>query len=281
MRFTVLPFLFVGLIGSASADVCCPSGCVPLYNGTLACVHNSTGTACGTGATCNTPPSPGSGPSGTGTGGAVVPVPPGPVCTSSLICTYSNGVATIKDNEYGGPGVVYKGPQPPRSVYTRVVYAKGCVGGGASLEIPFDGQSTLNLYNLHYNNFCTNELPMTFIARVGAIPETAGSCDCSVELPAPPYGRDSCREGFIWRGATQQDHVCVTPARHDAVVEENANAGSTRAGKGKYGANTCKPGFVWRAAAASDLVCVTPASREQVKAENAVAWDRVAHIAGQ
>ncbi len=280
MRSTLLLFSFVGLIGSARADICCPSDCVPLYNGTLACVHNSSGAACGSGVTCNTPPPPGGGASGSASGSVVVP-PQGPVCTSSLICTFSNGVVTIKSNEYGGPGVVYNTPQPPRSVYTRVVYAKGCVGGGASLEIPFDGQGTLNLFNLHYNNLCTNELPMTFRARVGAIPETDGPCDCRVELPAPPFGRDSCREGFVWRGATPLDHVCVTPARHDAVVEENANANSTRAGKGKYGANTCKPGFVWRAAAASDVVCVTPASREQVKAENSVAWDRVAHIAGQ
>lgn len=280
MHFTALLFSFVGLIGSARADICCPSGCVPLYNGTLACVQTSSGNACGSGVTCN---ASGAGGSSGGPGqGSYVGLPDtGPSCGASLACSYSNGVATIKVNEYGGPGVVYKAPQPPHAVYTRVVYAKGCVGGGASLEVPFGGAGTLNLYALHYHNSCTNELPMTFRARIGALPETVGSCDCNIELPAPPYGRDSCREGFIWRGAAKGDNVCVTPSRHDAVVQENANASSTRAGQGKYGANTCKPGFVWRSATASDLVCVTPPSRQQVKAENAVAWDRVAHIAGQ
>ena len=279
MRFTVLLCLFGGLIGSASADICCPSGCVPLYNTTLACVTSS-GNACGNGVTCNSPGS-GSGSGGGGPGSVEGPPNTGPSCGESLICSYSNGVATIKVNEYGGPGVIYHQPQPPHNVYTRLVYAKGCVGAGAPLEIPFGGEGTLNLYPLNYHQSCTNELPMSFRAKIGSLPETVGPCDCNIQLPAPPYGPASCRQGFIWRGASKGDNVCVTPARHDAVLQENANAGSTRAGTGKYGANTCKPGFVWRAASAGDLVCVTPASRQQVKAENAVAWDRVAHIAGQ
>jgi hypothetical protein len=281
MRFTVLLCLFGGLIASARADICCPSGCVPLYNGTLACVTSPGGPACANGVACNTPPA-GSGSAGGGPGSvAENPQPPGPYCSASLLCSYSNGVATIKANEYGGPGVVYHQPQPPHFVYTRVVYAKGCVGGGATLVVPFGGDNTQNLYTLDYHHFCTNEVPMSFRAKIGELPERVGPCDCEVELPAPPYGADTCRQGFIWRGASKGDAVCVIPARHDAVVQENANASSTRAGQGKYGVNTCKPGFVWRAASAGDLVCVTPASRQQVKAENLVAWDRVAHIAGQ
>lgn len=177
-------------------------------------------------------------------------------------------------------GTGYKNP-PKYWVYTRVVYAGGCVGAGAPLNIPLDGKATLNLLTLQYHNLCTNALPMTFLARIGSFPDSVGSCDRSIRLPAPAYGPASCRQGFVWRNAFDGDTVCVTPARQTQVQGENANAGSTRAGSGAYGPNTCRSGFVWRAARPTDLVCVTPQSRDQVKSENDTAWDRVAHIAGQ
>ena len=117
-----------------------------------------------------------------------------------------------------------------------------------------------------------------FLARVGSFPDSLGSCDCSAALPAPPYGANSCRQGYVWRNAFDGDVVCVPPAWKTQVQIENGNAGSTRAGGNS---NTCKSGFVWRAARPADLVCVTPQSRAQVKLENDTAWDRVAHIAGQ
>jgi hypothetical protein len=278
MRSFVLSFLIFGLFGAARAAVCCPDGCVPLNQG-LACVKDAVGTPCGNGVTCNAPGSGGGGQGGSG-GGVSGYNPPGPVCATSVYCSYANGVAKIGVNVDGG-GVIYHGPQPPQTVYTRVVYAKGCVGAGATVKVPFGKETTLNLYNLNYHAQCTNEVPMSFRARVGEFPEANEPCGCDLPLPAPAYGPNTCRQGYIWRGAVAGDNVCVVPARHDAVLKENAARNSTRAGQGTYGPNTCKPGFVWRAAVPSDAVCVTPASREQVKAENASAWDRVAHIAGQ
>jgi hypothetical protein len=271
----LLNALVFGAIQGARAAVCCPSGCVPLYNGTAACVKAGTNLSCGSGAICGGgggSPSAGNGQPGT----YVVPIIPPSACGLWLQCSYANGVATV--SIVNSSGTRYKNP-PKEWVYTRVVYAKGCVGGGAALSIPVDGsKATLNLLKLQYHNLCTNELPMSFLARIGSFPDSVGSCDCRIALPAPPYGPASCRQGFVWRNAFDGDTVCVTPARHTQVQNENASAGSTRAGGG---ANTCKNGFVWREARSSDLVCVTPQSRAQVKSENGTAWDRVAHIAGQ
>ena len=270
--------LLIGFIQSAKADVCCPSTCVPLYNGTTACVKAGTNLSCGSGSICGSggarPPSGGDG--GTGTH-VTFPIPPA-TCGLWLSCGYSNGVATV--SVVNSSGTRYTHP-PTYWVYTRVVYAKGCPGGGAALNIPLDGKATLNLYTLKYHNLCTNELPMSFRAKIGAFPEAVGPCDCNVPLPAPAYGPASCRQGFVWRGAFTGDSVCVPPARSTQVQIENAAAGSHRAGSGASGPDTCKNGFVWREARPSDLVCVTIQSRAQVKLENDTAWDRVAHIAGQ
>jgi hypothetical protein len=208
---------------------------------------------------------------------------PSPSCGNSLICNYANGVVTVAVNYYGGPGVIYHAPQPPESVYTEVVYAKGCVGGGSNITIPFGAKGTVNLYTLPYHNLCTNELPMSFRAQIGAIPDGKGECGCSILLPPPPYGPASCRQGYVWRGAFTGDNVCVTPDRRKAVEQESANSAftATLASTSLNGPRLCKPGFVWRAARPADVICVTPQSREQVKAENASAWDHVAHIAGQ
>ena len=214
-----------------------------------------------------------SGGGGSGSAGGhqtyVVPILPPSACGLWLQCSYANGVATV--SVVNSSGTHYTNP-PKYWVYTRVVYAKGCVGGGAALNIPLDGKATVNLLTLRYHNLCTNELPMTFLARIGSFPDSLGSCDCSAALPAPPYGPNSCRQGYVWRNAFDGDVVCVPPARQTQVRIENGNAGSTRAGGS---ANTCKSGFVWRAARPSDLVCVTPQSRAQVKLENDTAWDRV------
>jgi hypothetical protein len=277
VRAVLLIALGLGAIQSAKADVCCPSGCVPLNNGTTTCVRAGTNQTCAGGSICggsSANPAPAGGQPGT----YVAPILPPSACGLFLQCTYANGVAMVSLVNSSGTG--YKNP-PKYWVYTRVVYAGGCVGAGAPLNIPLDGKATLNLFTLQYHNLCTNVLPMTFLARIGSIPDSVGSCDCSIRLPAPAYGPASCRQGFVWRNAFDGDTVCVTPARQTQVQGENANAGSTRAGSGAYGPNTCRSGFVWRAARPTDLVCVTPQSRDQVKSENDTAWDRVAHIAGQ
>lgn len=282
MRFLAMALVF-GLIQSARADVCCPSGCVPRYDGTTACMKTGTNLSCpsGSGSICtgNGGGGGGAGNGGSGTGTGVAPIVSPGSCGLYLQCSYANGVATV--SLVNSSGTHYTNP-PKYWVYTRVVYAKGCVGGGAALNIPLDGTAKLNLFTLKYHNLCTNELPMSFRARIGSFPETpVSTCDCSKPLPAPAYGPNSCRQGFVWRNAYPGDAVCVPPARMKQVEIENGNAASTRAGSGPSGPDTCKSGFVWRAARPSDLVCVTLQSRAVVKQENDTAWDRVAHIAGQ
>jgi hypothetical protein len=203
-------------------------------------------------------------------------------------CLYANGVVSVSIQ---GSEVRYNGPPPTEQVLGYLVYSdpKACVGAVTPpLKLPVTGrEQKVNLYTLNYLNCGSASPPMSFRASMGARP-TLGSrsnlspyCGCTVSLPAPPNGPNTCREGFVWRNAFDGDVVCVTPARNTQVQAENANAGSTRAGSGPSGPNTCKSGFVWRAARPSDLVCVTTQSRAQVASENATAWGRVAHIAGQ
>jgi hypothetical protein len=90
-----------------------------------------------------------------------------------------------------------------------------------------------------------------------------------------PYGPDTCKQGFVWRGAIPNDHVCVLPATATATAQENAAASAHREPNGgPYGPDTCKPGFVWRGAWDDDHVCVTPQSRDEAAADNAAAAGR-------
>ncbi|MCB9994240.1 MAG: SH3 domain-containing protein [Hyphomicrobiaceae bacterium] len=83
-----------------------------------------------------------------------------------------------------------------------------------------------------------------------------------------PYGPDTCKQGYVWREAHPQDHVCVTPQSRTLVAQENANAGLYVDPNGAYGPNSCKQGFVWREAYQGDVVCVTPQRRADVHQEN-------------
>src|SRR4051812_33350064 len=76
---------------------------------------------------------------------------------------------------------------------------------------------------------------------------------------AQDFGPDTCLQGYVWRGATAADHVCVTPAVRTQVANDNALAAARRSpGGGPYGPDTCLQGYVWRGATAADHVCVTP-----------------------
>jgi hypothetical protein len=91
----------------------------------------------------------------------------------------------------------------------------------------------------------------------------------NTSLPNLPYGPDTCKQGFVWRGAIQNDHVCVRPESRDRAANDNRNAMSRRVQNGgAYGPDTCKQGFVWREVVPSDHVCVTPQVRDQTKVEN-------------
>jgi hypothetical protein len=82
----------------------------------------------------------------------------------------------------------------------------------------------------------------------------------------------TCKSGFVWREATADDHVCVTPGTRAQAQDDNAHAASRQVSATDP---TCVSGYVWREATASDLVCVTPGTRDQAKDDNAHAADRV------
>ena len=93
----------------------------------------------------------------------------------------------------------------------------------------------------------------------------------TVEPPVP----DTCIQGYVWREAIQNDHVCVTPGVRDQTAEDNRLADSRRSPTGgAYGPDTCLPGYVWRVVVPTDLVCVTPETRDQVQQHNQLADSR-------
>jgi hypothetical protein len=100
-----------------------------------------------------------------------------------------------------------------------------------------------------------------------------------VSLTAPPahsqYGPDTCAQGYVWREAYPDDHVCVRPeVRAQAAADNAAAAGNRQPGGGPYGPETCRQGLVWREARPGDQVCVPPATREQAAMDNARAAER-------
>jgi hypothetical protein len=86
---------------------------------------------------------------------------------------------------------------------------------------------------------------------------------------------DTCKQGFVWREARPQDHVCVTPQTRSQAARDNQLAPSRRnPNGGPYGSDTCKDGFVWRDAFSGDHVCVTPQTRAQAAEDNRLAASR-------
>lgn len=89
---------------------------------------------------------------------------------------------------------------------------------------------------------------------------------------------DTCKPGFVWREAIQDDHVCVPPAVRAQAREDNARANERKLpGGGHSGPDTCKSGFVWREVIPSDHVCVTPDTRDATARDTALAGQ---HIGG-
>lgn len=90
-----------------------------------------------------------------------------------------------------------------------------------------------------------------------------------------PYGANTCIEGYVWREATPNDYVCVTPEVREQVQRDNAQAHNRKQpGGGAYGLDTCIQGYVWREATPVDHVCVLPEIREQAKRDNSQAQAR-------
>jgi hypothetical protein len=82
--------------------------------------------------------------------------------------------------------------------------------------------------------------------------------------PTATHG-DACAQGYVWREAAKNDHVCVTPMLRRLAAQDNAAA----ARRVVPGSDTCRAGFVWREAFPADHVCVTAAARAQAAADNA------------
>lgn len=98
-----------------------------------------------------------------------------------------------------------------------------------------------------------------------------------ISLAPDPHlsGPDTCKQGFVWREASQSDHVCVTTQTRAAAAEDNKHAAERRQpGGGASGPDTCKQGFVWREAIPNDHVCVTAQVRAAAANDNAHAAER-------
>ena len=102
-----------------------------------------------------------------------------------------------------------------------------------------------------------------------------GSQRQALQADSLPYGRDTCKQGFVWRQTVPDDHVCVAPETRRQAAEDNQEAAARRnVYGGRFGPDTCVKGFVWREATPDDHVCVTPERRAQAKADNAQAANR-------
>jgi hypothetical protein len=92
---------------------------------------------------------------------------------------------------------------------------------------------------------------------------------------APKSDPNICKQGYVWREATPDDVVCVTPQIRTRTRGENSRASLRREPNGgSYGADTCKQGFVWREATSGDRVCVLPRIRSEAAEDNKQAGAR-------
>jgi hypothetical protein len=90
----------------------------------------------------------------------------------------------------------------------------------------------------------------------------------------PPFGPDTCKQGYVWREAIPSDHVCVPPATRSQTALDNSQAANRRNPTGPFGSDTCIQGYVWREAFPNDHVCVPPATRSQAASDNSQAASR-------
>ena len=113
---------------------------------------------------------------------------------------------------------------------------------------------------------------LSHIHRVLLLCVVTGFAASYAGAAAPP---DACIDGYVWREAYPDDHVCVALATREQAAADNKLATTRREPQGgAYGADTCKPGFVWRDARPNDYVCVTPEVRAQTARDNSLAHTR-------
>ncbi len=136
-----------------------------------------------------------------------------------------------------------------------------------------------------WDTYCTGLAQVRCIARPSPI-QTGGVADARmsgaivspaavIATPAPAatpaVDPNTCKSGYVWRGARPADLVCVTPEARQRTASENAAAGSRVDPNGAYGPATCISGYVWREAFEGDTVCVPPETRDLVRSENQAA----------
>ena len=83
------------------------------------------------------------------------------------------------------------------------------------------------------------------LACVAAVAATPVLALASVSAPAAgDHGPLTCLDGYVWRQATPQDHVCVTPAVRGQTARDNALAPSRRTTTpGTFGPDLCAAGL--------------------------------------
>lgn len=124
--------------------------------------------------------------------------------------------------------------------------------------------------------FATHPKTVAFsLAMLGTV--GVGASQASAAADPLPYGPDTCIQGYVWREANPQDHVCVTQTVRSQTAQQNQAAAQHRdPNGGAYGPDTCVQGYVWRDAFEADHVCVTPDVRTQAANDNAAAASRMA-----
>jgi hypothetical protein len=102
-------------------------------------------------------------------------------------------------------------------------------------------------------------------------PTTGPVSDCT-------FGKNTCKQGSVWRVANPTDLVCASVAARDRVARENAEAPSHQHRRlfPRPPRMVCNNGFVRRAAFAGDTVCVTPFARQLALRENRFGRFRIA-----
>lgn len=92
------------------------------------------------------------------------------------------------------------------------------------------------------------------------------------------FGKNTCKQGFVWRVANPTDLVCVPSASRDRAAQDNATAGQRQIRRrvgGRF-VFVCRTPFVRRGAFQGDGVCVTTAIRRITASENRLAQSRIA-----
>lgn len=121
--------------------------------------------------------------------------------------------------------------------------------------------------NLSLNPFKLTRLAVAAVAVAGIIAGVS-ALGGSAAHADPAYGPDTCKDGYVWREAFADDHVCVLPEVRSRTRAENQQPSANRAGGGAHGPDTCKQGHVWRETRPGDHVCVSYRSRDDAKRDN-------------